>query len=271
MLANKPTPAEDILSGKQALYKYYSLGSGCKRNTLRVLRTQNVWCAARSRLNDPFDCYPAIAFPDTEREMEQALRRRVKALHPKATDSLQESIVQRELPKYFPVTNRRAAKFEKDLDDWLDTAGVFCATTTPRNLLMWSHYADCHRGLCIGFRSIACHPTTGQRIAHDVRYTKARPQVNPMKKWTRAVIERCVLRKPTEWSYEEEWRLVWDKGPGELQLRRKHITEVVLGCRIADQDRTSILSLVDRELPHARILQAKLGSRLYGITLVPLR
>ena len=31
--------------------------------------------------------------------------------------------------------------------------GFVSLTETPRNILMWSHYANKHKGLCIGYRS----------------------------------------------------------------------------------------------------------------------
>lgn len=222
--------AEKILAGKRPLYKYYSLGRGYKQRTLRVLRTERVWLAARSTLNDPFDCSPLITIPRTKRELGRALTMMVRALHPAMADSYQKVIVERALSKLYPITDRIVERFERDVTDWLDTAGVFCATTNPRHLLMWSHYADSHRGICIGFRGIARQPATGRAVAHPVQYTVRRPHVNPMKSLTESARKRCVLRKPKEWEYEDEWRLVGTNGPEDLILPRGSISGDMTRC-----------------------------------------
>lgn len=42
-------------------------------------------------------------------------------------------------------------KGEKFNEFFLERKKILCLATEYDNLLMWSHYADCHRGLCIEY------------------------------------------------------------------------------------------------------------------------
>lgn len=83
------------------------------------------------------------------------------------------------------------------------------------NILMWSHYADCHQGFVIGFdRS---HPYFSE--AQSVRYRRLRSSFNGAKisdiqlgEITRAV----ALEKAVDWAYEEEERLFLDESATEI-------------------------------------------------------
>lgn len=77
--------------------------------------------------------------------------------------------------------------------------GLLCFTATWRNPLMWSHYADRHEGLCLGF-------DIPDEFVKKVRYTKSRPKLS--KRITRDEIEDLLFLKYSGWEYEEEWR-VW--------------------------------------------------------------
>src|SRR5437870_1718729 len=58
------------------------------------------------------------------------------------------------------------------LDNLSQTHGVVCFVTNRRNLLMWSHYADGHKGMVIGFRA---HLLPQRRA---VRYQARRVEYN---------------------------------------------------------------------------------------------
>lgn len=101
--------------------------------------------------------------------------------------------------------------------------GVVSLTETPRNLLMWSHYANNHTGLCIGYRSDfldehksrkhALLPTEFTPIKvnyDDSRYDEhtealAHSDVVEIRK---EILKRTLLKKSNDWIYEKEHRSI---------------------------------------------------------------
>ena len=93
---------------------------------------------------------------------------------------------------------------------WAERIGVLCLSEDHTNLLMWAHYADSHRGICVGFDS--SHSFFCRRIARDdelrqlrkLSYSKDRPHIELVN----AVGFSDFLTKSMDWSYEREWRML---------------------------------------------------------------
>ena len=89
--------------------------------------------------------------------------------------------------------------------------GVCCLSETPTSNLMWAHYADAHRGVCIGMEL----DHSDIRLAHivQVRYRDQKVRIPP---WFLKLSESerndyykdIAASKGTEWSYEKEHRLI---------------------------------------------------------------
>lgn len=75
--------------------------------------------------------------------------------------------------------------------------GMLCFCSHWKNPVLWSHYADRHRGICLGF-DIPDNSITA------VRYVASRtPLPFPPKE---ATMQKLLFTKYRDWSYEEEWR-----------------------------------------------------------------
>lgn len=110
--------------------------------------------------------------------------------------------------------------------------GVFSLAERATCALMWSHYGDQHRGLCLGY-SI---PDESLPDTHKIRYGGSRlvqaSAVADMLKGDdaarRRVDEAVLLKKAKPWSYEREWRLIGPRGVHDSPLE---LEEVVFGMR----------------------------------------
>lgn len=107
--------------------------------------------------------------------------------------------------------------------------GVCCFSTTYTSLLLWSHYGDQHRGLCIGF-GLDRRP---KPQPHRVLYGGSRSV--PTSLLTRALVHEdhmakeeldrdVLLRKARGWGYEKEWRLIGAQGDQDSPLLLKEVT-----------------------------------------------
>lgn len=85
--------------------------------------------------------------------------------------------------------------------------GVLCLTEQKDNLLMWSHYADSHRGFCVKFDTSDSY-FDARRGARDefyhlreVKYLSERPK----KALSKMSGIDLLLAKSDVWAYEKEW------------------------------------------------------------------
>ena len=75
--------------------------------------------------------------------------------------------------------------------------GVLCFCEEWHNPLMWSHYADKHRGICLGF-------DVAEDFLNPVTYVEQRLEWPA--KLDEAFVQRICKTKFSQWSYEQESR-----------------------------------------------------------------
>lgn len=78
----------------------------------------------------------------------------------------------------------------------LNALKMSCFTEKNDNLLMWSHYANNLKGVCLKFDTTKDNDLFSQ--IHPIKYTDYRPRN----------LQNIVFTKSTAWSYEQEWRLI---------------------------------------------------------------
>ncbi|WP_343699739.1 DUF2971 domain-containing protein [Caulobacter sp.] len=120
--------------------------------------------------------------------------------------------------------------------------------------LMWSHYGDQHRGLCIGYSTPDDTVDQLRRVEYGGARLIAASLVAAMvldgdAAAARAVDDAVLLRKAKAWDYEQEWRLL---GPRGLQGSDLELEEVVFGLRCDTAVIYSVVkALSDRHRPVA--------------------
>lgn len=137
---------------------------------------------------------------------------------------------------------------EKDVSQGSESdVGILSFSATRDHLLMWSHYADWHRGICLGF-DVDVGSSFFQR-ARAVLYRNAYPS------GIEGIGHRLV--KSTQWSHEAEWRILEPHAGGQLRpFPAETLAEVVLGCSIEPAHERLVREwIVERPLP-VRVLRA---------------
>ncbi|SHN17242.1 DUF2971 domain-containing protein [Roseibium suaedae] len=98
--------------------------------------------------------------------------------------------------------------------------------------LMWSHYGDQHKGVCIGYSV----PARAAGDLHKISYGGSRliaasavaAMLNGDEDAQRKVDDAVLTKKAIDWRYEREWRLIGPRGPQESPLEME---EVMFGMR----------------------------------------
>lgn len=262
MTEDQPRRSEPPLPHR--LYKFRSLSSATdKRFARSMIVDGELYFANPMSFNDPFDTLPAISMESTRAERDQYFSRVVG-----------ERMEGKPRPerRRIELTMRRMGEREQ-LDAFRQAAimtmgeiGVCSLTERNDHVLMWSHYADNHRGICVGIRHNASH-FEGQWPL-DVRYSRVRPVHNPIQRGSPSEMINMMLTKADFWAYEREWRLLHTSATGGAGARRygaQCIASVHLGCRITPETRAEVLSWCAERSAPIEVYQAEPNLKTFDL------
>lgn len=137
---------------------------------------------------------------------------------------------------------------------------------------MWSHYADRHRGMVIGFDDEAFGDI------HEVDYSPHRMEYQPIFTADEpAKIIAVLKRKSSVWEPEGEFRLLvpWDlctevHGLHFLHFRAEDVREIILGCKADEQLLDGISKIVQSKYSHAMFAKMKTDDDLFALRCEPI-
>jgi Protein of unknown function (DUF2971) len=117
--------------------------------------------------------------------------------------------------------------------------------------LMWSHYGDQHKGVCIGYSVPAKAAGNLHKISYGGSRLIAASAVAAMldgdEEARRKVDDAVLTKKAIDWRYEREWRLIGPRGPQDSPLEME---EVVFGMRCSHTVKFAIVrALEGRQRP----------------------
>lgn len=138
--------------------------------------------------------------------------------------------------------NEKHQEMRQILLDQINSYGVISYSRNEKNHLMWSHYADHHKGMCLVFDV----PNPIKMGIRKVKYLNKLPDINYGAQMTELnkELRKIITIKSKEWRYEKEYRqILIDKNlhyqyPGKL-------VEIVFGCRTSKNDIELVLNIVN--------------------------
>jgi len=148
----------------------------------------------RSALNDPYDSHPFSSDLDKPIEI------------------------------YVAIGRGHIYKEPRKAENHLRGTGVISFTEVVDNILMWSHYANSHKGVAVEFNPKHDYFHSIQRV----RYTTQRPDLRTQYS---EIMAPELYFKSDQWMYEKEWRLVKSTQMGNCVL--DSITKTILPMSLA--------------------------------------
>jgi len=108
-----------------------------------------------------------------------------------------------ELRPYLRLEKGNRRQLEKIRTKVADTYGMVCFSTNWQEPIMWGHYADCNKGIVLGFEVASKRFTI-----KEVKYPSERKKVflDPQTVTSSEYIEAVGFIKYKGWSYEKEYR-----------------------------------------------------------------
>ena len=222
------------------LYKYQPFTT----QSLANLKRRQIWFSKPAAFNDPFDCAIDVVQPKLS---DEDLRKWFDLV-------LAEGEVDREAWEQECLTDGQIndhfrSETERGVREAFATRkaeqqghGVACLSEEKHDLLMWSHYADGHRGFCLEFDT-AFKPFSEAR---PVAYRSKLPSLNPIDLLISGAydpLEAMMLTKSDTWKREKEWRVLHKHESTVYTYPWKHLTGIYMGAAM-DYAHKEIICLV---------------------------
>ncbi len=280
------------------LYKYTSINN-IKEERLNAISNEKIWIANPQTMNDPFDSGLGLLeeqlssyllkenfeelthkagfdkffnnaemedirnSPDIMNRLIELVRIKYPGYNKKIDDAL--PFLKEFLSKYFEQTLQN---FNSTLRS---SVKISCFSESVESMLMWSHYADSHKGICIEYNYGSLEPgDLRRRLLYPIIYSEelfdATTLLTDQKINAPLIALLAAMYKSPHWSYEKEWRLIIPGGiiPEDSLYSAAPVSAIYLGARISDDDKELIRGVANKK--NIPLFQMRLQHRKFALT-----
>jgi hypothetical protein len=195
-------------------------------NSIYEVSTSSFYLAEPSSFNDPFDCDFLWKSNSEEDKIDHL-------------DFCQNGANLEEL-------QTASDAFEKQIRTDVNELGITCFTADPLNPLMWAHYADGHRGICIEYKR--------EGVLNSDSFAKVKYEREQKLVWNSLDIgkdmsklgdflDSVVFQKLPEWSYEKEWRLMLIRPTSRVVYMSEPVLSVTFGLKCTDSEASKFMNI----------------------------
>lgn len=234
----------------QHLYCYMSISK--MERIEDMFHNCHLWFSAPTAFNDPFDCkvYPEI--PSNE-DLAYYLCENAGNVYPDDYETIRQGLERQD-----KIGVNLAIKA---IDQVINQSGIKCFTDRNDCILMWSHYADSHKGICLKFDVLKDPSFFVYPLKMD--YRNDYPKINfTDKKFTTTLLRT----KFSDWSYEHEYR-IYKQAFGYYDFYPKALRSIIFGCSINEKELFDIIDIVrqNKELSHVEFQKADINSTSFKL------
>jgi hypothetical protein len=183
-------------------------------------------------------------------------------------------------------------ELEATIDAWRESVfesrnkvlGIICFSATSKEPVLWSHYADKHRGVAFEVDCI-----NDPKLLKEISYPQERQVMDietyaelqrhhdetSLKKYLLPIMEQTIRQKSPSWAYEKEYRFnVEFENVANLQIHNGHyflripddfLTRVILGWKCPLEEKYVLKALEAVDLNSTKVVRAKISSDSYEV------
>ena len=239
-------------------YKYQFIEDGRNpegERSIKNLLSSTVAFSTRRNFNDLFDSKIVFNKP-TARQLEALRLKMTGHKRGQIEKWVSKGKLTAQGTEYFRKLRQR---FDQVLDSYL----FYCVSARCNSNLMWSHYANSHRGFCIAFDARKLR-------AEKVIYADTVPCIDLIEAWAagqdkkagEAMAEqiwRALKVKLAEWSYEDEYRFHLGDPVAEERAKKgerfvlkqyspEWVKAIIFGCRADERVKAYIMENYPHEV-----------------------
>jgi len=239
----------------QYMFKYRTLDS-----TSKILENNSLWFSTPNEFNDPFDCQIVPNTNNSLLEIENFLRQN-------SEEKLNENQIKNLAIEAYSTPGKWKSIIEDTFDKIINKTGICCFTKNEKSLLMWSHYADSHKGVCLKFNILEDPDFFVYPL--PVNYRDEYPDYNHLGD-RRTLVNDIVLSKSNDWIYEQEIRVLKINSNGLLNFKKNALVEIIFGCKTPSDKMEKIMALSKEKGFDLKFKQAQKKDREFALEIIDL-
>ena len=222
----------------------------------RILENNELYLSSPKHFNDPFDCrIPEDYYLLNTTDLKNEYIEKILTEQPNNSEyEINELKDKQNYIRIYNYLNSDISKVQKEMSErWFKLQdlhfGILSMSTIWDNILMWGHYANCHKGFCIGLYEKNLRESNAFGRGGIVNYQNEFPKINPLDD----IIEKSFTQthfKALNWQYESEFRLtktIFPEVPTEtdriVNFKDDTIAEIILGLNISKDDEQTIIEI----------------------------
>lgn len=249
------------------LYKYRTIDEDNVDRVRRIFTDNELYFSSKDQFNDPFDCKFGYSFKASKPEIKKYFMGTLNRKRPDLNRQQKKRWIAEQMKRFDLNDPDLERQLVEGTDEIISAIGICSLTEVPDDILMWSHYADSHKGFCI--KLLDDEDDRFIARAQPVSYTKEYPIVNPVKDDDYLRMEKTLLRKAKHWEYEKEWRIIdHEKGPGIRKFPPHLLVGVIFGCRMSDAHKALLRGWYSNRQTDVSFYQAQEASRTYSLEII---
>lgn len=223
------------------LYKYRPID----KHTMKILINNELWFASPKTFNDPFDCKFDYVYQSDRREDWLAWLE-------------EQEVPKKEKRRFLKILENKGNELEAlaneyfNPDKLIDAIGVVSFSQCNDSILLWSHYAENHQGICLGFKTdglqtMEMAPPVQSIPIFQIQYQNNLPPAfnglvdHPIK------LTEFLKVKHRQWRYEKEYRLIAlmeHIKTRSVKYNQEILGEIIFGVRTSESDKSVIKEIV---------------------------
>lgn len=266
------------------LYKYLH------PDRIDVLKNRAIRFSPPIAFNDPFEFKPVISSIASDEYVNAYVAENLESLVESELSKVPEDVlnliprskVQEFAVSYFKNNPLLFSFLMNKAKEQLSTI----LSEKPDNLLMWSHYAESHRGYCIGFNSN--HSFFNRKRSEKDEFYHLRKVKYLAHRPSKSLVDMngtdIFLLKSNAWEYEQEWRMCavlpdadttinFTAAPAVhlFKFPADAIEEIIVGVNADSSLTESIKNIIDRtEFSHVKVKQASVSEKEFTLCFIDL-
>ena len=254
------------------VYKYVTWE---KEYHKKILTDNEIFFTSASNFNDPFDSSVPLRYDlGSDDQLLNLCIDHVRRDNPYLTDSEVKRVARNVLRENNPRSPDWINYHIKVQREYAATNfGILSCSTSNNSILMWSHYAKYHQGICLRFNceKFRNYFHSDECVKNDlivywdfINYENDYPLQNPFILDENESYVKQLLIKSKDWEYEKEIRFILFSHPNKVvTIPNNIIDQVILGCKISNDNKNEIIEIANNK--KIELLQSVLKQDEFGL------
>ncbi len=259
-----PNVPKSILRNERShnFYKYHKINS----HLFESLINQTLWFSKNSMLNDPFENNKPINYGSDE----ETIRQHIHIAFGIGFDEKLPTDLELLASKWNNNPKYVEEYLKKEISTQLGEYGMCCFSEISNSILMWSHYANGHRGVCLEFNISIHNLFSDSTNSHNIYPYKVNyPEPNTYQELFDPSIPidesliGYLLTKSHDWNYEKELRIFGQTG--NRKFNKNCLSAIIFGCNVDKNQKQTIINLCSNAYPNISYIQMEIDNLDYKL------